>query len=167
VTEGSVRLSTVPAPGLQCTINLMRQGDLIGCFNSVCTHKHPTEGVALSESTVIVIPKNRYVELLDNPAFSRGIIHILGERLKDMETMRAMVGQSSEKRLAWTLLWVYGKLGRRVPMTRRMIDETAGAARETTIRVLSPMEKKGWLKTRRGMIEIVKPEKLRDALEAR
>jgi hypothetical protein len=84
-----------------------------------------------------------------------------------MISTESAAAMASEKRLAWTILWLHGKVGRRIPMTRRMIAETAGVARETSIRMLSPLEKKGWLKTRRGVVELLKPERFRELLEAR
>ena len=167
LTAGLVRIAAQPPGGGQATVNIMRPGDLIGCLNGICRHRHPTEGMTLVDSSVIVIPKRRYQELLTHADFAQGIIHILGERLWESQSMRAIATQSSEKRLAWTLLWLHGKMGRRIPMTRRMIAETAGVARETSIRVLSPLEKKGWVKTRRGVLELLKPEKLRELLDAR
>ncbi len=167
LTGGVMRMSILPPFGGQASVNLLRTGDLVGCLNGVCRHKHPMEGLALTDCDAIVIPKARYLDLLDQKDFGRGIIHVLGERLLESQLMRAVSGEPSERRMAWTLLWLHGKLGRRIPMTRRMLAETAGVARETAIRVLSPLEKKGWIKTHRGLMEIIKPERLREVLEGR
>lgn len=167
VTEGLVRVTIDPPFGGQATAGVFRPGELVGCLNSVCRHRHTTEGTALTDTALIVVPKRQYQELLANKDFARNVIHIQGERLWDSQTMRAVATLPSEKRLAWTILWLFGKLGRSIPLTRRMLADTAGVARETSIRVLSPLEKKGWLKTRRGVIELLRPERFKEILEAR
>jgi CRP-like cAMP-binding protein len=80
--------------GSQSVANLLRSGDLVGCLNGVCRHKRSSEGQALTDCTVIVIPKRRYLDLLDNKDFSRGIIHVLGERLWESQVMRAVAGRT-------------------------------------------------------------------------
>jgi CRP-like cAMP-binding protein len=167
ITGGLLRLSMQASFGGTTTVGIMRPGDIVGCLNGVCRHKHPMEGLVIGDCLFIVVPRPLYLDLLRYPEFSLGIIHILGERLWDAQVMRAVAAQDSEKRLAWILLWLYGKLGRSIPMTRQLIAEAAGVARETSIRILSPMEKKGWIKTRRGVIELNRPDKLREALDSR
>jgi CRP-like cAMP-binding protein len=167
LSSGILRLSVVPPYIGQCAVAVLRSGELVGCLNGVCRQKHQLEGLALTACSFISIPRRRYLDLLADKDFGLGIIHILGERLWESQMMRAAATQTSETRLAWTLLWLHGKLGRTIPMTRRLIAETAGVARETSIRMLSPMEKKGWLKTRRGLLEIVRPDKLKEMLEGR
>ena len=73
------------------------------------------EGLALADCSFISIPRRRYLDLLSDKSFSLGIVHILADRLWESNLMRAAAMQDSETRMAWTLLWLHGKLGRNVP----------------------------------------------------
>ena len=59
-----------------------------------------------------------------------------------------------------TLLELAGKHGETLSFTKREISEIAATTVETTIRVMSGFQKKGWISSTRGKIRIEALDKL-------
>ena len=57
-------------------------------------------------------------------------------------------------RLAMLLIKLQKEYGSTIPYTKRELAEQVGTTVETTIRVMSRFEKKGWISSSRGKIQL-------------
>lgn len=167
VASGLLRTAMLSASGPSVTIDVVPPGSVVGCFHPVCRHRHVLEALAMSETTLLKVPKKAYARLLArNLDFAAAALEAAAQEAFDCQLARARLVLPSERRVLASLLWLQSRVGSRIPMTRSDLAEVAAVARETAIRALSPFEKKGWIRTRRGHIEILSSAPLQTALDA-
>lgn len=165
--QGLVRVADHAAKGEPVTVFAAARGDLIGCFDAQCKREHELTCISVVDSLVAVIAREHLLShIRADPDFSAGLIRMLNERLWEARELRMSVSLPAEQRLARTLLLLVGKLGHELPLTRRMLADLSGVARETAIRALSPLERAGLIRSARGRIEILSPEKLEKLAKA-
>jgi len=97
-----------------------------------------------------------------SPSFMRETFCIFGERLRQVEAKTCLIHDPVEKRVAATLLSLQRKFGKIIPLTRQEVAELAGTTVETTIRTISRFKKEGWIRSTRGKIELLNPQRLGD-----
>ena len=154
VIDGAVMVTA--QHGLVRTIvGLHTPGELFGRFED------PVRAEALCDSDVLEMPRAVYEALVNGrPAASAAMTRILARRLSEANALRAMLRRPVRQRLALLLLWLDRKFAGRVPFTRLLLAELAGAAPATVIRALSPLEKKGWIRSARDGIRILEPTRV-------
>lgn len=167
VAAGLIRTALLSPSGPSVTIDVVPAGRVVGCFHPVCKHRHVIEALAMVETHLLKVPKKAYARLLTrNLDFASATVAAAAQDAYEFQMARARLVLPSEQRVLASLLWLQSRVGPRIPMTRSDLAEVASVARETAIRALSPFEKKGWIRTRRGRIEIVATAPLQAALEA-
>jgi CRP-like cAMP-binding protein len=154
VEKGLLRLS-LAADGRETLVDVARPGDVFGCLDSAAGPERPLFARTLAAARLIAMPRAAYRRLLDeSPAFARALLSRLAERLDESQELRALVSAPARVRLLRILLWLCDKLGPEIPLTRASLAEAAGVTPETAIRLLSPLEKSGVLRTRRGVVSV-------------
>jgi CRP-like cAMP-binding protein len=113
IQEGQVKLSVVSSTGKEAVVAVLGPGDF---FGEGCLAGQPVRmstATALTRTTVWAIDKRRMIQMLhDQPALSdRFISHMLSRNIRIEEDLVDQLFNSSEKRLARTLLLLsrYGK----------------------------------------------------------
>ena len=113
VQQGGVRLSVISETGKEAVVALLGPGDF---FGEGCLAGQPLRmatATAIAETTVLIVEKRRMLQLLhDQSGFSdRFITHMLARNIRIEEDLVDQLFNSSEKRLARTLLLLarYGK----------------------------------------------------------
>jgi hypothetical protein len=139
-----------------------------GCLDPRCRRKHSFEASALMPSEVVAVPRQVFDKFVaDRPACQAGLVSLLWERLQEERELRALMQLPSSERMLGAVLLLHRRIGGPIPMTRAEIAELTGLARETSIRTLSPYEKKGLIRTRRGVIEVLRPAELQQLFDRR
>lgn len=165
VWSGLIRLSSSFIEDKPVTVDLVRPGELFGPIGHVDRDRYLCEASAILPSTVVAVPRSAYSRLLEQyPSVMRAVSDVLEGRLQQAQRFQVMCMGRSKDRLVRILLWLNDKLGDNIPITRRTIAEIACIARETSIRVLTPLEKKGWIQSHRGLLVIRRADKLRGLL---
>lgn len=166
VASGLVRTTMLSASDPSVILDVLPAGRVVGCFHPACRHRHVLEALAMTETTLLKIPKKAYARLLArNHDFAVAALETAAQESFDCQQARARLVLPSERRVLASLLWLQSRVGSRIPMTRSDLAEVACVARETAIRALSPFEKKGWIRTRRGHIEVRSPSSLQAVLD--
>ena len=166
VWNGLIRLSSSFIEDKPVTVDLVRPGELFGPISAVDRDRYVCEASAILPSTVIGIPRGAYIRLVEqNSGMMKIVSDVLEGRLQQAQRFQVMCMGRSKDRLVRILLWLNEKLGNNIPITRRTIAEIACIARETSIRVLTPLEKKGWIQSQRGLVIIRRADKLRELLQ--
>ena len=136
VQEGAVKLSVLSRGGKEAVVAMLGPGDF---FGERALTGHPVRleaATAVAATTVLVIPKQQMVRLLhDQHALSdRFIAHMLARNIRIEEDLVDQLFNSSEKRLARTLLLLarYGKLEQTSRVLPRISQETLAEMIGTT-----------------------------------
>jgi CRP/FNR family cyclic AMP-dependent transcriptional regulator len=103
---GRVKLSVVSKTGKEAVVAMLGPGDFFGEGCLAGQPRRMATATAITPSTVLVIDKSRMIQLLHRQsAFSdRFIAHILARNIRAEEDLVDQLFNSSEKRLARTLL---------------------------------------------------------------
>lgn len=163
VISGLVQIMSATPRGRQITIDLALPGDLFGCAAGA---QLEPDASALVESRLAEIPAKAYAKLIaDCPPLRENLMRLLDGRLRECRQMRAMAMEPARIKVLWALLRLRKRLGETIPLTRRVLADITGIAPETCIRVLSPLEKSGVLRTRKGSLTLRRPERLEALLK--
>jgi CRP-like cAMP-binding protein len=113
IHKGGVKLSVISKAGREAVVAMLGPGEF---FGEGCLAGQPVRmgsATATTESTILLVDKNRMLRLLHNQhAMSdRFIAHMLARNIRIEEDLIDQLFNSSEKRLARTLLLLarYGK----------------------------------------------------------
>jgi CRP/FNR family transcriptional regulator len=115
-------------------------------------------GVAESATTLLLVPRPLFDELLDTPAFRTFVFAQFSERIADlMQLIEEVAFHKLDQRLAALLL---GK-GRVLHATHQQLAEELGSVREIVSRLLKGFADQGMVRLGREQIEILDPQRLR------
>jgi CRP-like cAMP-binding protein len=169
VQEGGVKLSVLSSAGKEAVVAMFGRGDF---FGEGCLAGQPLRmgtATAVMRTALLQIPKRDMVRMLhEHPEFSdRFIAHMLTRNIRVEEDLVDQLFNSSEKRLARTLLLLarYGKedtTQRPLPkLSQETLAEMVGTTRSRVnffmnkFRKLGLIEYNGGLKVNSSLLSIV------------
>jgi CRP/FNR family cyclic AMP-dependent transcriptional regulator len=167
--SGSVKLSVLSSTGKEAVVAMLGQGDFLG---EGCLAGQPlrmSTATAVDATRALRVPKREMIRLLhDHPEFSdRFLAHMLSRNIRIEEDLVDQLFNSSEKRLARTLLLLarYGKEDtpqRTLPkLSQETLAEMVGTTRSRVnffmnkFRRLGFLEYNGGLKINGSLLSIV------------
>ena len=135
--EGSVKLSVLSRLSKEAVVAILGPGDFFGEGCLAGQPRRMATAMALSASTVLVVEKPQMLEMLHTrPSLAdRFLSHMLARNIRIEEDLVDQLFNSSEKRLARTLLHLanFGKEGK-MEMVIPKVNQDALAARVGTTR---------------------------------
>jgi CRP/FNR family transcriptional regulator, cyclic AMP receptor protein len=169
VQEGAIKLAVLSAGGKEAVVAMMGPGDF---FGEGCLAGQPLRmgtAKAVLRSSLLRIPKRDMVRLLhESPEFSdRFIKHMLTRNIRIEEDLVDHLFNSSEKRLARTLLLLarYGRTDKSARVLPKLSQETLAEMVGTTrsrvnffmnkFRKLGLIEYNGAIKVHNSLLSIV------------
>jgi CRP/FNR family cyclic AMP-dependent transcriptional regulator len=136
IHAGAVKLSVLSKTGREAVVAMLGPGDF---FGEACLAGQPVRGstaVAVSASEILVIAKDKMIRLLhkQHEMSDRFIAHMLSRNIRIEEDLIDQLFNSSEKRLARTLLLLarYGKQDKPARVVPRLSQETLAKMVGTT-----------------------------------
>jgi len=159
VQKGGIKLSVVSATGKEAVVAMLGPGDF---FGEGCLAGQPLRigtAAAITPSTVLVIEKQEMIRLLhvEHALSDRFIHHMLSRNIRTEEDLVDQLFNSSEKRLARTLLLLarYGKQDKPekiVPkISQEMLAEMIGTTRSRVNFFMNKFRKLGFIEYNGGM----------------
>jgi len=159
IQKGRVRLSVVNETGRGAVVATLGSGDFIG---EGCLAAQPLRigtATAVAPTTLLIIEKKEMIRVLhDEHAFSdRFITHMLARNIRIEEDLVDQLFNSSEKRLARTLLLLarYGKEDKPenvLPkVSQEMLAEMVGTTRSRVNFFMNKFRKLGFIKYNGGL----------------
>jgi CRP-like cAMP-binding protein len=153
IQQGSVKISVISASGKEAVVAMLGAGDF---FGESCLAGHPVRmsmATATTPSTLLVIEKDEMMRVLhEEHAFSdRFIKHMLGRNVRIEEDLVDQLFNSSEKRLARTLLLLarYGTRDqpRKVlpQVSQEMLAQMVGTTRSRVNYFMNKFRKLGFI----------------------
>ncbi len=165
VVSGRARISRMLADGREMVLYDVGPGESCVLSTSclLSNARYNAHGVAETEVELALLPRALFDRLVaEHPPFRIAVFNQFGERLVRLVELAEAVGfQRVEQRLAGALLGG----GRELQTSHDRLARRLGASRETVSRALKSFEDQGWIRLRRGAIEIVQPKALRAMAE--
>src|SRR5690606_1259739 len=152
IVSGQVKLSNTSEDGKEFIQHIFETGQCFGEALLFLDRSYPTDAAALSASTVLELPKDRFFELLHaHPQYSLAINRTLAQRLYyKMLMSQNLFSKDPHVRLSG--LMDYFKQTHStctslycLPLTRQQMANLTGLRVETVIRTVKMMEKEGQL----------------------
>jgi CRP-like cAMP-binding protein len=167
--EGAVKLTVLSSAGKEAVVAMLGRGDFFGEGCLAGQTLRMGTATAVVPTTVLRIPKAEMTRTLhEQPAFAdRFIAHMLGRNIRIEEDLVDQLFNSSEKRLARTLLLLarYGKEDRTTRTLPRLSQETLAEMVGTTrsrvnffmnkFRKLGFIQYNGGLKINNSLLSVV------------
>jgi CRP-like cAMP-binding protein len=159
IQKGAVRLSVLSHSGKEAIVAMLGPGDFLGEGALAGQPVRMGTATAVATSTVLVLPKQQMTRLLhEEPGFSdRFIQYMLSRNLRIEEDLVDQLFNSSEKRLARTLLLLarYGKEAtphRVLPkLSQEVLAEMIGTTRSRVNFFMNKFRKLGFIEYNGGL----------------
>ena len=136
IQNGGVKLTVLSKTGREAVVAMLGPGDF---FGEGCLAGQPIRigsATAITPSTILVIEKKQMVKVLhrQNELSDRFISHMLSRNIRTEQDLIDQLFNSSEKRLARTLLLLarYGKQGKPKQVVPKISQETLSEMVGTT-----------------------------------
>jgi CRP/FNR family transcriptional regulator, anaerobic regulatory protein len=160
VIKGDIRVLKPAANGRELPLYRVLPGE--SCIiSSSCLLGHSdynARGVAEGETTLALMPRPLFDELLAEPAFRDFVFHLFSDRIAElMQVIEEVAFRKLDQRLAGLLL---GK-GKLVHATHQHLADELGSVREMVSRLLKGFAEQGLVKLSREQVEILDPAGLR------
>jgi CRP/FNR family cyclic AMP-dependent transcriptional regulator len=167
--KGSVKFTVVSESGKEAIVAIFGSSDF---FGEGCMAGQPMRmgtATAIAPTTVLVIEKDEMIRVVsaEHELSDRFIAHMLGRNIRVEEDLIDQLFNSTEKRLARTLLLLarYGKEGELEPVLRKISQETLAEIVGTTrtrvnmfmnkFRKLGFIEYNGEIKVNKSLLSVV------------
>jgi CRP/FNR family transcriptional regulator, cyclic AMP receptor protein len=159
VQSGGVKLTVISSQGKEAVIGLLSSGEF---FGEGCIAGQPQRTVtatATESTSVLVIGKKELIRVIhEEPEFAdRFVLHMLRRNVRIEEDLADQLFNSSEKRLARTLLLVarYGKEDQSEKIVAKISQETlaemVGTTRSRVSFFMNKFRKLGYIKYNGGL----------------
>jgi CRP/FNR family transcriptional regulator len=160
VLVGSIRVVKLAANGRELPLYKVLPGE--SCIiTSSCLLGHAdynARGVTESDTTLVLLPRALFDEMLDVTAFRDFVFDLFAERISElMQLVEEVAFRKLDQRLANLLL---GK-GRQLHTTHQQLADELGSVREMVSRLLKGFADQGLVRLGREQIEILDPAGLR------
>lgn len=154
IRKGEVKLTVVNGAGKEAVVTIFGPGDFFGegCMTGETTRMRTA--TAITPTTLLVIEKDEMLRLLhrEHEFSDRFIAHILAQKLRAEEDLIDQLFNSSEKRLARTLLLLarYGQQDqpqRVLPkVSQEVLAEMIGTTRSRVNYFMNQFRRRGFIK---------------------
>ncbi len=167
--EGTVRVQQVSENGREIVLYRVSAGESCA-LTTACLmgyEEYQAEGIAETDVEAVAIPRATFDELIArSAAFRRFVFTAFSVRITNLFRVIEEVAFSRiDVRLAQKLL----ELGRdksHIDLTHQQLASELGTAREVISRQLSEFQRRGWITTSRGAVDLARPEALRQLADA-
>ena len=136
IQTGGVKLSVLSKTGREAIVAMLGPGDFFGEGCLAGQSLRMGSATAITPSMILLVPKGQMVELLhkQHAMAARFISHMLTRNIRIEEDLIDQLFNSSEKRLARTLLLLarYGKPNKPIRMVPKISQETLAEMVGTT-----------------------------------
>jgi CRP/FNR family transcriptional regulator, cyclic AMP receptor protein len=159
IQKGAVKLSVLSKAGREAVVAMLGPGEF---FGEGCLAGQPVRmgtATATTNSTILLIDKNQMVRLLhkQHALSDRFIAHMLARNIRIEEDLIDQLFNSSEKRLARTLLLLarYGKHDKPVrtvpPISQATLAEMVGTTRSRVNFFMKKFQRLGFIDYTQGL----------------
>ncbi len=167
--QGRLEIYKYTSDGKPRAIEVINPKELYGtlCRLGGEGRSYPCTAVASVDSISFRIADSVFLDMFrKNPSMVTGVCALCSNRLNMMQELSCSSQEPVEKRIVRTLFQLSRTHGHVLPYTKRQIGELSATTVETTIRTLSRFQKRKWIASSRGEIQLKEVEKLQALLDA-
>lgn len=160
VLSGGIRVVKFAANGRELPLYKVMPGESCIITSSCLLGRqdYNARGVAALETTLALLPRQLFEEMLGEPDFRGFVFHQFAERIAElMQLVEEVAFRKLDQRLANLLL---GK-GRQLQVTHQQLADELGSVREMVSRLLKGFAEQGLVRLGREQVEILDPAGLR------
>ena len=160
IVKGGIRVLKLAANGRELPLYRVLPGETCIITSSCLLGRadYNARGVAESDTTLRLLPRPLFDELLDQPVFRDFVFNLFSERIADlMQLIEEVAFQKLDQRLAALLL---GK-GKLLHTTHQKLADELGSVREMVNRLLNGFASQGLVRLGREEVEILDAAGLR------
>lgn len=167
--DGTVRVQQASSAGREIVLYRVSAGESCA-LTTACLmgyEEYQAEGIAETDVEAVAIPRSTFDDLIARSAeFRRFVFTAFSVRVTNLFRIIEEVAFSRiDVRLAQKLLELAGP-GAQVERTHQQLAAELGSAREVIGRQLNEFQRRGWIATSRGVINIVRAEALKNLAAA-
>jgi CRP/FNR family transcriptional regulator len=167
--EGTVRVQQVSENGREIVLYRVSAGDSCA-LTTACLmgyEEYQAEGIAETDVEAVAIPRATFDELIARSAeFRKFVFTAFSVRITDLfRVIDDVAFARVDVRLAQRLLELGGEKGH-VALTHQQLAAELGTAREVISRQLNEFQRRGWITTSRGTIDLAETRALRQLASA-
>jgi len=162
VVQGRIRAFKISPQGREQVVSELGAGQAFYIPPALDGGPLPVTTQAATKATLISFSRQDFLLLLQrHPSIAMQVLVDLARRLRQLSSLVEDLSlRSVQERLARVLLERAGTSEGR-HLTQREMAAQLGTVREVLARALSQFEHQGWIRVRRGLIEIIDPQALR------
>lgn len=163
--KGSVRVQQVSESGREIVLYRVSAGESCA-LTTACLlgyEDYLAEGIAETDVRGVAIPRATFDNLIArSPEFRQFVFRVFSNRVTNLFRLIDEVAfQRLDIRLAQRILELAGATGE-LAVTHQELASELGTAREVISRQLNEFQRRGWISSGRGHLEIVAPDALRN-----
>lgn len=166
IVSGGVKLVRYPELGKEFIIGFFAEGDTFAIPPALDGEAFPATAVAVSDSILLLVPREKFISLMENSTEFSGIVmnKMCGLLRQTAETINSLASSSPEHRVVNVLLRLVKDQPGKINLRRQDIADMAGLTTETTIRTIRKLAQRQFLEIVRGKIIVPDPSQLRALL---
>jgi CRP/FNR family transcriptional regulator, anaerobic regulatory protein len=162
--DGTVRVQQVSESGREIVLYRVSAGESCA-LTTACLmgyEDYQAEGLAETDIEAVAIPRATFDDLIArSPTFRKFVFTAFSVRITNLlRVIEDVAFARVDVRLAERLLELSGPDGH-IELTHQQVAAELGTAREVVSRQLHEFQRRGWIATSRGVIDISRPEELR------
>lgn len=173
ILDGWVKIRTYNPEGKEITLNIIGKGELFGEMAALDEKPRSTDAITLTETTIASLPAHDFIELVEQEAkIAVRLSQIMAKRLRQVNRRLQLREADSMARVADSILFLAEGQGIetkgviQIPnLPHREISSLCGLARETVTRVLTKLEKNGFIQREKDFISIPSLSNLKNIIQ--
>jgi CRP-like cAMP-binding protein len=162
--SGMVKQLKTSSTGRTFTTVINSSGDPLSVSGFFGGKSHFVTTQAIADTTTVAISRKNFMTYVSEyPSIMVRILQAMGMIINSAyERLSDLAGETAAQRVLNALFMLYYKFGEVISFTREEIADFAGTTAETTTRVLSDLKSAKIIRSRRGGIDVLDVDKLRD-----
>lgn len=172
VATGKVRLARTPVSGREVLLDILQGGEYFGALKIFGEQTYAETAIAQTDCCILNISSADFETILnEHPDVTRKMLAAVNQRLTEArELIQQLSAHTVERRVAFTLLRLAGKLGEthganvliQLPFSRQDLAAMTGATPETVSRVMSHFAAQGLIQSGRKWVAVMDLPRLKE-----
>lgn len=170
VLTGGIKIVEDTFSGKRIILELNTAGDMFGLASLISASPYPHSAYAVEKSLIASIYRGDANEMIETRGdFAQMVVgQLVGRVQRAHARLKHTTMETVDRRLARTLIYYSGKLGRKngntvaisIALSQQDLADFTGSTLESVNRILQIWEREGWIRCARQRVDILNPAAL-------